>query len=280
MTNMTQINSAILTLLLIIDPQKDFMTSNAFTGSLSVPGADDDMKRLAQHINVTTPDSIVITMDTHARMHIANPMYWLDAEGNHPGQFTLITVDDVESGKWRTADPTKQERALHYVKELAKTNRYTLCIWPYHCIEGTEGHEVSELLKPALDAWEEKTGKKVVYIYKGQNPDTEMYSGLKAEVVIPNDPRTHLNQGAIDYMKGFDKIEVSGEAKSHCVASTAMDLIAALGEDATKVSLLENAMSSVPGFEKNGDSFVEQAVKLGCKLETLPEVASKKLKMA
>ena len=280
MTTMPKITNAVLTALLIIDPQKDFMTTNAFAGSLSVPGADEDMKRLAQHITATTPDSIVITMDTHARMHIANPMYWVDAEGNHPGQFTLITVADVEGGKWKTANPEKQKWALHYVKELAKTNRYTLCIWPYHCIEGTEGHEVSELLKPALDAWEEKTGKKVLYVYKGQNPDTEMYSGLKAEVIIPDDPRTHLNLDLIESFKYFDKIEVAGEAKSHCVASTAMDLIGALGKDAEKVVLLENAMSSVPGFEKNGDGFVDEAVKLGCKLETLPAVASKKLKMA
>jgi nicotinamidase-related amidase len=266
-------------LLLIIDPQKDFMTSSAFAGSLSVPGADEDMKRLAKYVESETPDSIVITMDTHARMHIANPMYWVDAEGKNPGQFTLITVADVESGKWKTANPEKQEWALHYVKELAKTNKFTLCIWPYHCIEGTEGHEVSELLKPSLDAWEAKTGKKVVYIYKGQNPDTEMYSGLKAEVVIPDDPRTHLNQGLIDSFKPFDKIEIAGEAKSHCVASTAMDLIKALGSDAKKVSLLENCMSSVPGFEANGEAFVVEATQAGCNVESVPELA-RKMKIA
>lgn len=267
-------------LLLIIDPQKDFMTSSAFAGSLSVPGADEDMRRLAQHITVETPDSIVITMDTHARMHIANSMYWVDAEGKNPGQFTLITVEDVESGKWKAVNPEKQEHALHYVKELAKTKKFTLCIWPYHCIEGTEGHEVSELLKPALDNWEAKTGKKVVYIYKGQNPDTEMYSGLKAEVIIPDDPRTHLNQNLIDSFKPFDEIEVAGEAKSHCVASTAMDLINALGKDVKKVTLLENCMSSVPGFEKNGEGFIFEANQLGCVVKNVGEVTSKKLKMA
>jgi nicotinamidase-related amidase len=267
-------------LLLIIDPQKDFMTSTAFAGSLSVPGADEDMKRLAQYIDTETPDSIVVTMDTHARMHIANPMYWVDAEGNHPGQYTLITVADVEGGKWKTSNPEKQEWALHYVKELAKTNKFTLCIWPYHCIEGTEGHEVSELLKPSLDAWEEKTGKKVVYIFKGRNPDTEMYSGLKAEVIIPEDIRTHLNQPLIDSFKPFDIIEVAGEAKSHCVASTAMDLIGALGQDAKKVALLENCMSSVPGFEKNGESFAVEATKLGCTLKNVSEVPIRKLKIA
>ena len=276
---MTMMPPKLKTLLLIIDPQKDFMTSSAFAGSLSVNGADEDMKRLAQHIESTTPDSIVITMDTHTRMHIAHAMYWVDEQGNHPGQFTLISVADVESGKWKTANPEKQEHALHYVKELAKTGKFKLCIWPYHCIEGTEGHEVSELLKPTLDAWEAKTGKKVTYIFKGQNPDTEMYSGLKAEVIIPNDPRTHLNQGLIDSFKPFDKIEVAGEAKSHCVASTAMDLLKAIKSDAKKVSLLENCMSSVGGFEKDGERFVEEAKQLGCIVENVA-TSTRKLKMA
>lgn len=276
---MTTMPPKLKTLLLIIDPQKDFMTSSAFAGSLSVTGADDDMKRLAQHVESTNPDSIVITMDTHTRMHIAHAMYWVDAEGNHPGEFTLISVEDVETGKWKTANPAKQEHALHYVKELAKTNKFKLCIWPYHCIEGTEGHEVSEILQPALDAWEAKNGKKVVYIFKGQNPDTEMYSGLKAEVIIPSDPRTHLNQGLIDSFKPFGKIEVAGEAKSHCVASTAMDLLKAIGSDAKKVSLLENCMSSVGGFEKDGERFVEEAKQLGCMIENVAS-STRKLKMA
>lgn len=267
------------TALLIIDPQKDFMETPAFKAPLAVPGAYEDMKRLAQYIEVEAPESIVVTMDTHAKMHIANPMWWVDEQGNNPSHFTLISVEDVESGKWKAAIADKQEHSLNYVRGLANGDKYVLRIWPYHCIDGTEGHEVTEVLKPALEAWEKSTGNKVVYVYKGQNPNTEMYSGLKAEVVMADDPDTEINQGVIDYLAGFDKVKVAGEAKSHCVASTAMDLIKGFGNNASKIVVLENCMSSVPGFEANGDKFVEMARGSGCATELVAEVSPRKLKM-
>lgn len=266
--------------LLIIDPQKDFIETPKFKGSLAVPGAYDDMRRLAQYVEAQTPDAIVVTMDTHARMHIANPMWWVNEKGENPNPFTLISVEDVDGGLWKAADSAKQEHALHYVKELAKQGRYVLCIWPYHCIEGTEGHEISEVLMPTLKSWEEKTGKQVRYIFKGQNPDTEMYSGFKAEVVIHSDPRTALNQKEIDYLASFETVKIAGEAKSHCVASTGEDLINAFGEKANRIEFLENCMSSVPGFESNGKNFVELARSRGCVVRCVPDVSARRIKMA
>lgn len=264
--------------MLIIDPQKDFIDAPEFMGALAVPGAYQDMKRLAKRINDETPDGIMVTMDTHAMMHIANPMWWMNEKGENPNPFTLITVEDVSSGKWRASVAEKQESSLEYVKALAQGGKYVLCVWPYHCIDGTEGHNVSEVLQSALGIWEAKTGKKVEYVFKGRNPNTEHYSGLKAEVVIPGDPETELNQTAINWLNQFDLIEVSGEAASHCVKSTALDLIASLGDEAKKVTILENCMSSVPGFEAEGAKFIKQAKASGCSVVAANEVQENKVK--
>lgn len=263
------------TALLVIDPQKDFLDDPSFPGALAVSGAFEDMKRLAAHIEKSPPEAIVVTVDTHAKWDIAHPMWWVDANGNNPNPFTLITVADVESGKWKASDPKEQEYSEFYVKELAKNNRYVLCVWPYHCIDGTEGHKVTEVVAQAISSWEQKTGKAAIYVYKGKNPRTEHYSGLKAEVVLEDDPETELNVTTISYLTQFNKIEVAGEAKSHCVASTARDLIDAIGDRAKDVIILEDCMSNVTGFEAEGEKFIQYAKDKGCEIKKVASTSPK-----
>jgi len=268
------------TALFIIDPQKDFIDDPKFMGSLAVTGANEDMRRLADHINETPPDAIVVTLDTHEKMHIANPMWWVDENGKNPEVFTLISVEDVISKKWMAHVKEKQESSLAYVMELEKNKKFKLCIWPYHCIDGTEGHKVTEVISIALNRWEISTGKKVQYVMKGQNPNTEHYSGLKAEVVISSDPKTKLNTKVINFLNSFDSVEVAGEAKSHCVSSTTGDLIGGFGANANKIVILENCMSSVSGFENAGETFIEEAKKAGCKVVSVVDKSlAKKMKI-
>mgnify|MGYP003665380095 CR=1 FL=1 len=70
--------------LLIIDPQNDFCNPN---GSLYVPGADEDVKRLAGlvHRMKDKIDDIHVTLDSHRKVDIAHPIWWKDASGAHPG---------------------------------------------------------------------------------------------------------------------------------------------------------------------------------------------------
>lgn len=263
------------TALLIIDPQRDFIITPEFLGSLGVPGAHEDMQRLGSHIKSKLPDSIYVTLDTHQKLDIAHAMWWVDAQGNHPNPFTLISVEDLASGKWKTADPAMQEYSNFYVQELAKNNKYQLCVWPYHCIDGTEGHKVDPELQEALSVWEASTGNKVQYIYKGKNPKTEHYSGLQAEVVLADDPDTELNVSAIKSLDKHDTIEVAGEALSHCVGSTLAHLLENV--DPAKVHVLTDCMSSVPGFESNGEDFLKFALNKGATLRKVG--AARTLKM-
>lgn len=250
--------------LLIIDPQNDFIDNPQLAGSLAVPGAYQDMFRLSEHILKDNPSDIFITIDTHAMNDIAHAQWWVNEKGESPTPFTLITTGDVLSGKWRAKDPQMQEHSLNYVKELDKNQKYTLCIWPYHCIENTHGHKIDENVQNSLNAWEVVNQKKVNYVVKGTNPMTEHYSGFKAEVVLDKD--TELNTELLNTLSSYDTIEVAGEAMSHCVASSVRDLVDYLLQ-ANKVVLLTDTMSSVPGFEKNGQDFLNEMKDKGVQLK-------------
>lgn len=257
------------TVQLIIDPQKDFIFSPTFNGALGVTGAYEDMLKLSDYLQRVETDAIVVTLDTHNRYDIAHKAWWKNEKGQHPADYTIISVEDVETGKWKPVDEKEQEYALFYVKELQKNNKYKLMVWPDHCIEGTEGHKVNDELQSILDKWESINNKKVMYVNKGTNPKTEHYSGLKAEVVLEGAKETELNTKLIKYLDSFDMIEVSGEAISHCVGSTIIDLLQNLPtESRKKVVILKDCTSPVTGFENQAEAFLEQAVKLGAYIKT------------
>lgn len=215
--------------------------------------------------------SVHVTLDSHQRMHIAHGVFWEDEDGKPPAPFTEITVDDVESNKWRPVNKADQEAALAYVRELEKEDRFKLCIWPEHCITGTSGHNVTAPVNDGLDAWIDRTRGAVDWLHKGQNVHTEMYSALKAEVVIESDPATKLNRGLIEQLSKCERILVCGQAKSHCVNFTVRDLIENLNwpkDQLSRVWVLEDAMSSVPGFEKAGDQFIVDMTAAGLTVTT------------
>lgn len=245
------------TTLLIIDPQIDFCCP--VRGSLFVPGAERDMQRLGQMIrrHVGEIDAIHVTLDTHHTVDIAHPMFWVNAAGKHPEPFTLITPADVESGRWTATNPSAQSRALDYVRALELGGRYSLCIWPYHCLIGSEGHAVNPALFEALRIWEDRYSV-VNYIPKGANVYTEHYSAIRAEVPDPEDPATQVNFPLIEALRNSDRVLIGGEAGSHCVANTVRDLVQYLGEDASCLTLLTDAMSPVPGFESLQDGFLAE----------------------
>jgi nicotinamidase-related amidase len=259
--------------LLVIDPQIDFCDP---AGALSVAGADDDMRRLAAHIRQvgSTIDQIHVTLDSHHLIDIAHPLFWRDVEGHWPAPFTIITAEDVESERLRTAHSAFRERALAYVRALAEHGRYPLCIWPPHCLIGSAGHAVYPELFGALKEWEALKMKPVNYIFKGENIWTEHYSAIQADVPDPNDPATQLNRKLVDRLAQADAIFVAGEAGSHCVANTVRDLADNLPSDAvSKITLLTDTTSPVPGFEALQEQFIADLTARGMQLTTTEEDA-------
>ena len=260
------------TALLIIDPQNDFHPG----GSLAVAGADSDAERISRFIldNALQIDDIFVTLDTHQKLHIAHPMFWKDQDGEDPAPFTIISSADVESGKWACKAERNKDHALRYVKGLEAGGKFSLCIWPYHCLVGTVGHAVTPHVQGALHQWETDHSACVRYVLKGNNALTEHYSALKAEVEIENDPHTAFNTDLFDALAKFDRVIVCGQAKSHCVNFTVRDLVSRWPKDETnRIVLLDDAMSSVGGFEEAGDAFIKDMEEAGlvvCKCDQVP----------
>lgn len=258
--------------LLIIDPQSDFCEPD---GSLFVPGADDDMRRLATFVNRTADKitDIHVTLDSHHPVDIAHPVWWKDRDGNHPAPFTIITAADVKAGDWRTSQPSVSARSVAYVEQLEVNGRYPLCIWPPHCLIGSDGYKVFPELFTALQQWEISHFSTVDYVTKGSNPFTEHYSAVHADVPDPKDPSTQLNSRLIDTLEKADQVLIAGEAGSHCLANTTRDIVNNFGNPdyVKKLVLLEDATSPVPSFEGLQDDFIKDMKKLGMQVTTTTE---------
>lgn len=219
-----------MTTLLLIDCQKDFHPG----GSLPVPNSDEDAERITNFIrqNASSIHRIVATMDSHHPLHIAHPAFWSDEDGNQPNPFTVISMQDIVSGKWIPREDIKpsareasislliedeivaeeggkmpsdlysedasgnkklniKQWCIEYTRRLEAKGRFSLMIWPEHCIVGTEGHNIVPTIVEAMMDWSRKTGGSVEWVHKGQNLLTEMYSALCAEVPVTKNTSFH-----------------------------------------------------------------------------------------
>ena len=259
--------------LIIIDPQIDFCDPKR--GALYVKGAEKDMDALASFITNKGDilDEIHVTLDSHQTLHIAHPIFWKDSNGNHPAPFTMISRQDVESGKWTTTNPKWMAYGLKYVEGLEKNKRYALVIWPPHCLISSQGGALNPSVFDALIGWETKYFAKVNFLVKGSNILTEHYSAVQADRPLDDDETTKLNTAFIDTVKQADRIFLSGEALSHCLKFTVEDVADAFDpENIKKFVLLRDTTSSVTGFEAQGEEFIKNMVKRGMKVMNTTDV--------
>jgi len=245
--------------LVVIDPQNDFM--DLPDSALPVPGAVDDMKRLAKFVDRVGNKlmDIHVTLDSHQLIDIAHHVWWVDADGNNPASYTIITADDIRAGVWTTRNPAFRKRSLEYVERLEAGGKYPLCIWPPHCQIGTPGHNVEANLNDALQRWRAKEFATVDYVTKGSNPWTEHYGALMAEVPDPGDPGTALNADFLDMLVQADMVAIAGEALSHCVKETVNQIADNIGDNQIqKFYILTDCTSPVPAVP-GGPDFPEIA---------------------
>ena len=256
--------------LLIVDAQNTFCIPEfeLYVGGRSGTGAVDDSGRLCQFIyrNLHTITQVIPTMDTHQAMQIFHAIYLSDADGKHPDPFTLISVEDIEKGRWRF-DPQVarglgidqkygQRHLLSYTRQLRDTGKYALTIWPYHSMLGGIGHALVSAIEEAVFFHSIARYSQANFHVKGSNPLTEHYSVLGPEVTVGPDRQTIARKDLklIEALLEFDAVVIAGQAKSHCVAWTIDDLLqSVLERDSTlanKVYLLEDCTSPVviPGI--------------------------------
>jgi nicotinamidase-related amidase len=256
--------------LFIIDPQNDFCDP---TGTLFVPGAQEDCKRISDFISQKANKIIGIqtTLDTHHQHDIAHPILWVDSTGQHPAPFTIITPEDVKAGKWMPIHGVNSELRQHmieYTSKLKANGRYPLCIWPPHCLIGSWGGNVQQDVFQAYLSWEISSNQPVNYVRKGSNISTEHYSAIKADVPDPRDPSTQPNINLIGLL---DKVSsrpdtillVGGQALSHCVANTMRDLVSLMDITGKQIAVVRDWCSNVPGFEQDGEAFIQEMISKG-----------------
>jgi nicotinamidase-related amidase len=238
-----------------IDCQVAFCLPGA---SLFVPGAVEDTVRaiewLYRHLaRITT---LVLSLDTHTVHQVFHPSAWVDAQGHHPEPFTVITSDDVRRGRWRPVlrPPVFEDfadAALEYCEQLEKSGRYVLTIWPYHALLGGASHALVPALMEASLFHAVARRTDTVFEVKGRSAVTENYSVLSPEVRrLGGREVGAFNTPLFDLLMAHDRLYVFGQAKSHCVRATLLDLLeecrrrdpALLG----RIHVLEDAMSPVP----------------------------------
>lgn len=246
--------------LLVIDPQNDFCDIPG--AALPVAGANLDMMRLAGFVRDagTALTDIVVTLDSHASVGIERVTFWQTADGHPVSAFTEITEALVRAGAYRPRQAALTARVLAYLAALEAAGRYKLMVWPVHCVLGTWGHNIHDAVAHELASWELTNQCSVLKVLKGLNPLTEQYSAVRAEVPDEADTATQTNILLVDRVvtsaSSSGWLFVAGEASSHCVAATMLDLLA-LMDDAqhARTILLQDCMSPVFGCTAAADEF-------------------------
>lgn len=275
--------------LVLIDTQITFCIPGfeLFVGGRSGRGAVEDNVRLCSFIyeNLSVITEITATLDTHMAVQIFHPVFWVNEAGEHPAPHTEISTADVESGVWKVNPAvarsvgegnieTLERHARHYVRRLAASGKYPLVIWPYHGMLGGIGHALVPAVEAACFFHSIARSSQTVFEAKGDDPLTESFSVLGAEVLDRADgtPLAHKNTRLVERLFSFDAVVVAGQAKSHCVAWTIADLLdEIMARDerlANKVYLLEDCTSPVvvPGaidFTEQADAAFDRFVSAG-----------------
>ena len=247
--------------LLAVDVQNTFCIPGfeLFVEGRSGTGAVDDNRRLCDFIyrNLGSITQIVPSLDTHRLMQVFHALWLVDAEGNHPDPYTLVSAKEIESGRWRLNPAAAESRGYdveyadrvlrHYVQRLAEGGKYELTIWPYHALLGGIGHALVSAVEEAVFFHGVTRYSQPDFQVKGEHPLTEHYSMLGPEVTAGphGEELAGANTTLIRRLHKFDAVIVAGQAKSHCVAWTIDDLLEEEQRLAEKVYLLEDCSSPV-----------------------------------
>lgn len=268
--------------LLLVDLQKDFCfpEGTLYVGGRSGRGAIEDNDRIARFLyrNLGVISEVTCTMDTHYPYQIFSPAFWQEADGEHPAPHREVTLEDVRSGRLRPNPEVAtwlgrgdvewlQRQVEHYCAELEKTGKYTLYLWPPHCLLGSEGYSLAGVVQEARLFHAYTRMSRAAIEVKGDTPLTEYYSVIGPEVLTYFDgtPLAEKNADFLRILFESDAVLIAGQAASHCVRSTIEDLLHHLGDyPAEKVYLLRDCMSAVavPHPDRPGEfvfDFTDQA---------------------
>jgi nicotinamidase-related amidase len=264
--------------LLLIDVQKDFCfpQGSLYVAGRSGRGAVDDSRRIAEFIyrNLGAITRITTTLDTHFAFQIFFPSFWLGKDGEPLTAHREVTTEAIDRGDARPNPAVAswlcdgdyawlEKQVRHYCAELEKAGKYRLYLWPPHCIQGSEGHDLVGVVHEARMLHSFVRGAQSWAEVKGGNPLTENYSVLRPEVLSRHDglPLAEKNSAFLETLLSADAVVVAGQASSHCVKSSIDDLYDAIvARDkalARKVYVLADCMSAVTVPDGKGGFVVD-----------------------
>lgn len=255
-------------LLLCIDVQKDFIEG----GPMGVPNSIKDVENITKFIykNMDEITNIMCSLDTHTPGQIFHPAWWVDENGNTPNAYTIITYEDVQNRKWiPVLDDT--EDSIEYLKQLNYLGKSNLCIWPYHCISGTEGATIENELAKIIYFHSVARSCTNPMIFKGTDPKSEMYGIIKPEYSKDN----FINMEVLNTIKQYDEVYVVGEASSHCVLESVKQIAEYFSEKPeilNRITILTDCTSSITGYEENTTKEFKELAKVGIKFKKSTEV--------
>lgn len=243
--------------LLLIDCQKDFCF---LQGSLFVQGATEDCVRSAKFIyqNVYNLHNIFLTLDTHPFYHIANPAFWLKKDNELVPPFTTITNRDLSTKKLfpnpevmqYLSQFVKYEDLCEYVRlycNLWEQLDFDFCVWPFHCLEGTQGQILVGGIEEACFFHFSVTKKTPSFLQKGNKSILEENYSPFSSVSI-SDPKFSIladrNFFPAEKLLECDMLLVAGQALDFCVYSTVYDLTKK-SNMSTQIFVLSDCTSSI-----------------------------------
>lgn len=250
-----------------IDYQMDFMDLPG--SALPVPGANEDAQRVSKFLTKFADQftSLFFTQDSHHELDIAHPSWWKKADGSFVDPFTAILPQDLTSGKYYPV--VHPSLSVKYVNDLTSQGEYIHFIWPVHCQIGTPGHAFHPNVSNAISNFEKVTGRFVNFVTKGSNPFTEHFGAFRANIPQANDPSTQVNQVLLQQLQSMDVLYFTGEARSHCVANSLRQLCDEAPNLISKLVILTDGMSDVPGlptdFYVQVQAIYDRAKQLGAK---------------
>jgi nicotinamidase-related amidase len=147
--------------------------------------------------------------------------------------------------------PDFEAASVDYTEQLEKSGRYVLTIWPYHALLGGASHALVPALMEAALYHAVARRAETVFEIKGRSAVTENYSVLSPEVRrLGGRAVGEFNTRLFDLLMGHDRLYVFGQAKSHCVRATLLDLMEECRRRdpalLARIHVLEDAMSPVP----------------------------------
>ena len=230
-----------------VDCQVGFCTPGA---SLFVPGAVEDMQRTLDWLyrNLDKITDLYFSLDTHSVFQIFHPAWWADRDGQHPPPFTPISYKDVSEGVWTPV--AYREECLEYCQKLELSGKYVLTIWPYHVLLGGLSHTLVPAVMEASIFHSLVRQCQTTFEVKGMHALTENYSVLSPEVQeLGGEQVGEFNTSLLKTLVAYDRVYVFGQASSHCVRSTLIDirdhLQATQPELLDRIWILQDAMSPV-----------------------------------